>query len=78
MKTHVTYSPVWQFGSLNSHYQGIYDKNQSKTKPKRIAENNKLSSVYSAEICRTAELNNMNKIQTQEVGRNTRKENNWT
>ena len=57
MKTHVTYSPVWQFGSLNSHYQGIYGKNQPKAKLKRVAENNRLSSVYSAEICRTAELN---------------------
>ena len=50
MKTHVTYSPVWQFGSLNSHYQGIYGKNQPKAKLKRVAENNKLSAVYSAEI----------------------------
>ena len=57
MKTHVTYSPVWQFGTLNSLYQGIYGKNQPKAKLKRIAENNKLSAVYSTEICRTAELN---------------------
>ena len=35
----------------------IYGKNQPKTNLKDVAQNNKLSSVYSAEIYRTAELN---------------------
>ena len=49
MKTHVTYSPVWQFGSLNSHYQGIYGKNQLKAKLKRATENNKYIQLKYAE-----------------------------
>ena len=59
MKTHVTHSPVWQFGSLNNHYQilAIYGESQPKTNLKRVAQNNKLSAVHSAEIYRTAELN---------------------
>ena len=36
---------------------GIYDKNQPKTNLNHVAHNSKLSAVYSAEIYRTAELN---------------------
>ena len=36
---------------------GIYGENQLKTNLKHVAQNNKLSAVYSAEIYRTAEWN---------------------
>ena len=36
---------------------GIYGKNQPQTNLKHEAQNNKLPAVYSAEIYRTAELN---------------------
>ena len=50
---------IHQFGSLEATIQilGIYGKNQPKTKLKHVAQTSKLSVVYSAEIYRTAKLN---------------------
>ena len=53
---------VHQFVSLEAwittvQILGIYGKNQPKTNLKHAAQNNKLSAVYSAEIYRTAQLN---------------------
>ena len=53
---------IHQFGSLEARITtieilGIYGKNQPKASLKHVAQNNKLSAVYSAEIYRTAEIN---------------------
>ena len=67
MKNHVTYSSVWQFGSLSNHYPDSwhYVKNQPKSNLKHVAQNNKLSAVYSADNFRMAKSNQlMNNINT--------------
>ena len=53
---------IYQFGSLKAwittiQILDIYGKNQPKTNLKHVALSNKLPAVYSAEIGRTAELN---------------------
>ena len=69
MKAHVAYltqlkaylyliheNPCYVF-TTTIQILGIYGKNQPRAKLKHVAQNNKLSAVYSAEIYRTAELN---------------------
>ena len=53
---------IHELGSLEAwitiiQILGIYGKNQPKNKLKHAAQSNKLSAVYSAEIYRTAQLN---------------------
>ena len=53
---------IHQFGSLEAwittiQILSIYGKNQAQSNLKHAAQNNKLSAIYSAEIYRTAQLN---------------------